>query len=209
MLVSYALLAIVYYFTLDKQSLLSLWQKPQRQTGVLSCAVVFALLWQIKAGILPHLDIHILGITAVTLVLGWRFASLSALIASLILLAFGELAVQQFPLYVFTTALIPIYFTYGVFLLAYTYLPRHLFIYIFVCAFLCAALAGTLKIISAATTFWFLGYYDWATLLDNYVILSALVWFPEAMLNGMAITLLSIYRPHWVRTFYDKDYLSQ
>ena len=42
---------------------------------------------------------------------------------------------------------------------------------------------------------------------ENYLILCAIIWFPEAMLNGMAITLMITYRPHWVKTFYDKDYL--
>ena len=54
-----------------------------------------------------------------------------------------------------------------------------------------------------------IGQYNWQELADNYVYLSAIIWFPEAMLNGMAITLLITYRPHWVKTFYDKDYLDK
>ena len=51
------------------------------------------------------------------------------------------------------------------------------------------------------------GVHDWLTVKDNYLILISLMLFPEAMLNGMTMTLLIIYKPTWVYTFYDKHYL--
>ncbi len=39
-------------------------------------------------------------------------------------------------------------------------------------------------------------------------MLALLIWFPEGLLNGMAITLMTVYRPQWLRTFYDNEYLS-
>ncbi|WP_105255584.1 energy-coupling factor ABC transporter permease [Pseudoalteromonas sp. T1lg75] len=208
MLVSTLALAIILFFTLDKASVSGLWQRPARQTGLFACALVLALLWRIKAGIAPGLDIHILGITAVTLILGWRLASLAAVLATALLAGFSTIAWENAAVFVLTTALIPIYFSYGIFVLVYNLLPRHLFIYLFVCSFLCAALANCLKIFVGALYYWAIGTYEWSMLMDNYVILSALIWFPEAMLTGMAMTLLVIYRPHWVRTFYDKEYLA-
>ena len=53
--------------------------------GVLACALVLAILWRIKAGILPGLELHILGVTAVTLILGWRLAIFASSLASLLL----------------------------------------------------------------------------------------------------------------------------
>ncbi|MBS3796921.1 energy-coupling factor ABC transporter permease [Pseudoalteromonas sp. BDTF-M6] len=208
MLVSTLALAIILMLTLDKPSLLGLWHRPARQTGLFACALVLALLWRIKAGIAPGLDIHILGITAMTLILGWRLATLAAILATALLASFSTIAWENAAVFVITTALIPIYFSYGVFVLVYNLLPRHLFIYLFVCSFLCAALANCLKILVGALYYWAIGTYEWSMLMDNYVILSALIWFPEAMLTGMAMTLLVIYRPHWVRTFYDKEYLA-
>ena len=55
--------------------------------------------------------------------------------------------------------------------------------------------------------YYLLGDYSFIEISENYLILCAIIWFPEAMLNGMAITLMITYRPHWVKTFYDKDYL--
>ena len=81
------------------------------------------------------------------------------------------------------------------------------FVYIFVCSFILAGFIACLKISLGALFYLLIGQYNWQELADNYVYLSAIIWFPEAMLNGMAITLLITYRPHWVKTFYDKDYL--
>lgn len=51
------------------------------------------------------------------------------------------------------------------------------------------------------------GTYDWITIKDNFIVLIPLMLFPEGMLNGMTMTLLVIYKPHWVYTYQDKFYI--
>ncbi|WP_367278175.1 hypothetical protein [uncultured Photobacterium sp.] len=51
------------------------------------------------------------------------------------------------------------------------------------------------------------GLYLWGYIVDNYLALLPLLLFPEALLNGMAMTLLVVYKPEWVRTFADRDYI--
>lgn len=198
---------VVVWLGFSKQYFSSLFTQPARQIGVLSCALIFTTLWQIRAGILPGLELHILGATAITLVIGWRFALLSAMLASLLLAIFSQLPISVFSLHLLFTGFLPILISYGIFVICYNLLPRHFFIYIFVCSFLCAALVSCLKIVSLSAFHYFNGTYDWYELSENYMYLCAIIWFPEAMLNGMAISLLITYRPHWVKTFYDKDYL--
>ena len=53
------------------------------------------------------------------------------------------------------------------------------------------------------------GQYDWLTIEDNYLVLIWLLLFPEGMLNGMTMTLMVIYKPEWVYTFYEKYYIDQ
>lgn len=197
----------VLFLSVDKTQYKSLLTHPARQTGLLACALIFIVLWRIKAGILPGLDLHILGITAVTLVLGWRFALISATFASILLLAFSQIPINLLAVSLLFGAYLPILLSYAIFVLCYNYLPRHFFIYIFVCSFLCAALIGCFKILITAAFYYVTGHYSGFQLSENYLYLCAIIWFPEAMLNGMAITLLITYRPHWVKTFYDKDYL--
>jgi len=203
----WVLVLAIAIFSFDKNTYKSLYKTSARQTGVLACALVFALLWRIKAGILTGLDLHILGITAATLILGWRLAILSSLLASALLFSFGQVSFNLLPVQILIGAFIPILLSYLSFVVCYHYLPKHFFVYIFVCAFITAGVIACIKISLGALFYFALGQYNWQELADNYVYLSAIIWFPEAMLNGMAITILITYRPHWVKTFYDKDYL--
>ena len=200
---------ILLLLTFNKAECYALFTSPARQSGVFACSLILALLWQIKAGILPYLNIHILGVTAITLVMGWRLASLCALLSTSLLWYFTPLSASEFAPFLLLTALVPIYLSYGLFVLCYNFLPRHFFVYIFVCAFICAGLVGAAKIMLNTGYFWWSGVYPWQTLYDNYLFYSVLIWFPEAMLNGMAITLLITYRPEWVKTFYDREYLDK
>lgn len=205
----WALVLIITFISFDKNTYKALYTTPARQTGVLACALVFAVLWQIKAGILTGLDLHILGVTAATLILGWRLTILCSLLASGLLFSFGQIDFELLPLQLLIGAFIPTVLSYLSFILSYQYLPRHFFVYIFVCAFITAGFIACIKISLGALFYLAIGQYNWQELADNYVYLSAIIWFPEAMLNGMAITIMITYRPHWVKTFYDKDYLGQ
>ena len=206
---TFLIAAALFLLSINRLEYQALLQVPARQTGVLSSAVVLAFLWQIQAGILPHLNIHILGLTAVTLVLGWRLGVLSATLASLLHGYFNGVSVAELGDFWLFTALLPCYLSYGFFALCYHYLPRHFFVYIFVCAFIFAGTVGCLKILASALYYYAVGTYSWFELADNYIHFAIIMWFPEAMLNGMAITLLITYRPHWVKTFYDKEYLDK
>lgn len=204
----WVLIIAISLLSIDKATYKALYNTPIRQTGVLACALVFAVLWRIKAGILTGLDLHILGVTAATLILGWRLTILSSLLATALLAAFGQIEVELLPVKILFSAFIPILLSYFAFLVCYRYLPRHFFVYIFVCAFITAGFIACIKILLGAAFYFAVGGYDWHQLTENYIYLSPLIWFPEAMLNGMAITLMITYRPYWVKTFYEKDYLN-
>ena len=80
--------------------------------------------------------------------------------------------------------------------------------YIFVAGFLAAALTICLQLLLSSVLLYLDGRYDWQTITDNYLLFALLIWFPEALLNGAAVTLMAIYRPDWLRTFYDREYLA-
>jgi len=134
----WALVIAISLFSIDKATYKALYKVPIRQTGVLACALVFAVLWRIKAGILTGLDLHILGITAATLILGWRLTILSSVLATVLLAAFGLIEFELLPVQLLIGAFIPILLSYLAFIVSYQYLPRHFFVYIFVCAFITA-----------------------------------------------------------------------
>ena len=102
---------------------------------------------------------------------------------------------------------IPLTISYLVYNLSFHKLPRHFFVYVFICAFLPGAVLIALKMFLIGGYYYVDNVHDWITVNENYLILIPLMLFPEAMLNGMTMTLLIIYKPTWVYTFYDKYYL--
>ncbi len=112
--------ALILWLSFDKQSASQLLATPIRQVGVLACALVLAVLWRIKAGILPGLELHILGVTAVTLILGWRLAIFASLLASLLLVLVAQLPVSILPVHLLFTAFLPVTLSYLCFVLCYS-----------------------------------------------------------------------------------------
>ncbi|WP_375057562.1 energy-coupling factor ABC transporter permease [Zobellella sp. DQSA1] len=178
-----------------------------RQHLCFGAAIALVPLWMLQAGIKEGLEIHFLGLTALTLMLGWRLSQLTALLSLLLVTLFGVESWGDVGINLLLGVILPIAVSYFVFLLTYSYLYRHLFVYIFVAGFFNAALAITAKTLAFAGFMLWSGQYSWPTVMDNYVSILPLLLFPEALLNGMAITLLVVFRPHWVCTFFDRDYL--
>ena len=173
-----------------------------------SAACVF-ILWMFRTGIYDGLNVHFLWLSALTLLLGFRWAMFSASIALLGVTIFGKESIDMLGVNFLMGVLAPISLTYGIYSLTFHKLPRHIFTYIFLCAFIPGALTIALKMLALSGYFYLDGLYSWHIIEDNYLMISTLMLFPEAMFNGMTITLLIIYKPEWVYTFYDKLYLDK
>ena len=173
-----------------------------------SAACVF-ILWMFRTGIYDGLNVHFLWLSTLTLLLGFRWAIFSASIALLGVTIFGKESIDMLGVNFLLGILAPISLTYGIYSLTFHKLPRHIFTYIFLCAFIPGALTIALKMLALSGYFYLDGLYSWHIIEDNYLMISTLMLFPEAMFNGMTITLLIIYKPEWVYTFYDKLYLDK
>ena len=173
-----------------------------------SAACVF-ILWMFRTGIYDGLNVHFLWLSALTLLLGFRWAMFSASIALLGVTIFGKESIDMLGVNFLLGILAPISLTYGIYSLTFHKLPRHIFTYIFLCAFIPGALTIALKMLALSGYFYLDGLHSWHIIEDNYLMISTLMLFPEAMFNGMTITLLIIYKPEWVYTFYDKLYLDK
>ena len=171
-------------------------------------ASVFVL-WLFRAGIYDGLTVHFLWLPALALTLGLRWAIISATIALLGMTAVGKEEWTMIGVNGLFGVVIPLCFSYAILMLTFHKLPRHLFIYIFVCAFFPGAFAIALKMALLTGYYVFDDVYTWRVAFDNYLILTPLMMFPEAMLNGMTMTLLTIYKPDWIYTFQDKHYFDK
>ncbi|MBC3764277.1 energy-coupling factor ABC transporter permease [Neptunicella marina] len=185
----------------------SLLHSGKTQHLIFGCVVAVFILWMFRTGIYPGLTVHFLWLSALPLVLGYRWAIVVSMLALLGVTLAGMTPISMFGINGLLGCIAPISLSYAVFSWTFHKLPRHLFIYIFVCAFASGMAAISLKMLLFGGYYFLTGQYSWQIIVDNYLILIPLLLFPEGMLNGMTITLLVIYLPSWVNTFHDKHYL--
>ncbi|MEW9798634.1 energy-coupling factor ABC transporter permease [Alteromonas sp. CYL-A6] len=178
-----------------------------RQHLVFGSAAALFVLWLFRAGIFDGLDVHFLWLSAVTLTLGFRYAILAASLTLTGITVAGFESWQMLGVNAVTGILVPVAVTYVIYSVTFHRIPRNLFIYIFLCAFFPAAMSIALKTALLGGYYLTDDIYNWTTVSDNYLLLIPLLLFPEALLNGMTMTLLVIYKPEWVYTFHDKFYI--
>ena len=204
------ILSLVICFFISKKLIFSrLISDKKCQHLVFGSAACVFMLWMFRTGIYDGLNVHFLWLSALTLLLGFRWAIFSATLALLGVTILGKESIDMLGVNFLLGVLAPIALTYGFYSLTFHKLPRHIFTYIFLCAFIPGALTICLKMLALSGYFYLDGPYTWYVIQENYLVLTTLMLFPEAMFNGMTITLLVIYKPQWVYTFYDKLYLDK
>lgn len=177
----------------------------------LGTLVVLTLLWSMKAGIKPGLNLHLLGATALTLMFGRQLA----IIGFCVVLAAVTLnqslrgvdAWQMFALNALVLAVFPVWVADTVRQQVERHLPTNFFIYVFITAFFGAAVTVVATGLLASVLLWLGGAYPAEMLFEDYFPYYILLGFSEAWLNGAVITLMVVYAPHWVTSFDDRRYL--
>ncbi|MBL0653097.1 energy-coupling factor ABC transporter permease [Aeromonas caviae] len=200
---------VLLAFSLNVPLLRTLGAHPLYQHLCLGGAIVLVPLWTLRAGLHEGLEIHFLGLTSLTLLLGWRLALLAPCLTLLLLAYFGVIPLADIGWQALIGVALPVATSWLLFLGSWAWLPRHLFVYLFVAAFLGGALSISAKVIASALLMGVSGTYSWHTISADYLSIWPLLLFPEALLNGMTMTLLAVYRPHWVNTFFDREYLGR
>ena len=200
---------VLLAFSLNASLLRTLGAHPLYQHLCLGGAIVLVPLWTLRAGLHEGLEIHFLGLTSLTLLLGWRLALLAPCLTLLLLAYFGVIPLTDIGWQALIGVALPVATSWLLFLGSWAWLPRHLFVYLFVAAFLGGALSISVKVIASALLMGVSGTYSWHTISADYLSIWPLLLFPEALLNGMTMTLLAVYRPHWVNTFFDREYLGR
>ena len=204
------LLALFILYVAIRQQDWRLFLKDHSKQHVCAVSVVILMaLWALQTGIRDGLEVHFLGLTALTLMLGWRLSLLTASLALMLTTLLGLSPWYDLGLQLLLGIIWPVSLSYFVFLLIYSYLPRHLFIYTFIAGFFNGALTITAKMLAFALYFYFTETHSWSAIFRDYLTIIPLLLFPEGLINGMSITALVVYKPEWVCTFLDKDYLQK
>ncbi|HHF2890234.1 TPA: energy-coupling factor ABC transporter permease [Vibrio diabolicus] len=187
------------------------WPKLEKEKAfqhlVFATLFFFSILWATQAGVKEGLQIHFLALTTLTMMYGWRMAFLISIPAMLVNHLLHDVSLLQLPTSLVLSALLPIVISYLVFLLSYHYLPRNIFVFIFVAGFFNGAITGSLHLLINSFYHLSVGHYDWETIQHNYFIFVPLLAFPEGLLNGMSLAVLTVFKPEWLRVFSDRDYI--
>jgi uncharacterized membrane protein len=182
---------------------------PVQQHVFLGSIVFLILLWMIRTGIKPGLDLHFLGATALTLMFGPRLALVALSIVLAAITMTGAAAWSGFALSLLTVGAVPVAVSHIVFRAADQRLPNHLFVYVFANGFFGAALAVVASGVAICLLLAGGGAYDWGYLGREYLPYYMLLAWGEALMTGMAVTLMVVYRPQWITSFDDERYLSR
>ena len=169
--------------------------------------VVLMLLWSMRAGISPGLSIHFLGLTVLTLILGWDLAVLSATLVLLAMTVLGKESWDGFSVNGLCLILLPALLTHGLRVLIERHLPKNFFVYLFGCGFMGAAIVVAVSGLSMVMLLWLDGVYPWSKIHHEYINYLPLIMFPEALLNGILLTGVMVFYPDWIRTFDAKVYI--
>ena len=195
--------------------LAALWHVPwlelfsdfRRQHLLFGTALALFLLWLVRRDFPSGLSFHFIGMTAVTLLLDWPLAVLSAFAAQLALVGLGRQDALALGVNGVLLILIPVLVTElcarGVERLQ----PRNLFVYIFFSGFFPAALGAVLVLLAGLGVLLVDGIYQMPPWLDDFAGYLWLIMFPEAFINGTVVTALVVYYPEWLETFNRTRYL--
>lgn len=173
----------------------------------LGFAVGLMFMWSLKAGVLPGLNLHLLGAMAATLTLGPALSLVALGLALAGITLNGAIDWASWPInYLFMVA-IPVALASVLKGLAERILPAHFFIFVFVVAFIGSGvtvfLQGAVVSIGLALS----GAYPTTLLFSDYLPYFMLLGFAEAWLSGAVVTLLVVYKPGWVKGFDERRYL--
>lgn len=185
----------------------ALYRVPVRSHLLFGSTLACLSLWLISVNVIEGLWIHFLGVTALTLILGWRFAMLAGSVAifahTLIIGQPPGAMAAAWLLTVATPATVSRWLVYRL----RRFKSGNLFLYMLGAGFgggLLSVLAVTL---CALCLLWLGGQRDWvAQALENWPLVF-LVLFPEGFINGMVVTVLTVFYPDLVKTFDDRHYL--
>jgi len=171
--------------------------------GCLSCVI----LWLISISTVQGLWLHLLGLTSLTLLLGWHLAILAgsiAIVAHTLLLNQPLGAVSAAWL---LTVAIPATVSYWLLQRLRRLRSRNLFIYLLGAGFGGGLLSVMALAIAALPLLWLSGLHELVLgALANWPLI-LLMMFPEGFINGMIVTTLTVFYPDLVRTFDDRYYL--
>jgi uncharacterized membrane protein len=173
----------------------------------LGAVVCVLMLWTLRTDIQPGFSWHLSAMVTLTLMYGWSLAIVAGSLVLLMTTLFGLSDWAGFPLSALVFIVLPASLTQVILGLVRAYLPKHYFVYVFINAFFAAGLISLLVALTATGLLLAGDVYSLPKLQDSYLLFLPLMFFPEAVLNGWLIAIMVGFKPHWVGSFRDEEYI--
>ena len=106
------------------------------------------------------------------------------------------------------TGCVPVLVTESLLRLAQRRLPHNFFVYVYINGFLAAGLSILAVSVCGALVMWLVDPGSSRWLAYQYLPFLPLVFFAEAIVNGMIMTAMVALRPGWVASFDDNLYIN-
>lgn len=188
------------------------WHKVQgdreAQNVWLGMSLVVFLVWQFSAQIDDGISFHFLLMTMMTLMFGWQFALMGAVLVLIGISFYVPTGWQAIGINGVLMALIPIGVSHIFLKLGQRYLEPNFFVYVFFNGFLAAGVAAVLALVSGGGVLLLNEVYSLAALKQIYFPFIPLMAIPEGFVNGMLMAALIVLKPEWISTFHDSTYLN-
>ena len=202
---------VIYAVALGAALYLAPWKrmaKSENHHVFLGACVALLVMWQMKAGILPGLDYHLLGGTLFVLMFGWEFAliGISLVLVGTTLNGAGDW--HSFSLNALLMGGIPVLVSYTLYRFAVRRLPHHFFVYVLFNGFFGGILAMGFTVGTIALLMTCCSAYTLDTLESSYLPFMPLMMFAEGFFSGMLTASMVIWRPDWMSTFDDRRYIA-
>jgi uncharacterized membrane protein len=185
----------------------ALWAATERQHVLLGGLLALLFLWLLTVQVIEGVWIHLLGVTSLTLIVGWRFTILGTTLVLLSYLWWQQQPLLTAPLAWLFSVLVPATTTRLLVHLLRWQGFRNLFVYLLGAGFGGGLLSVLMLALLALPTFWLLGQTDLVVMaLENWPFI-LLLMFPEGFINGMLVTAFTVFYPDVVKTFNADHYL--
>ena len=204
------LCAALYAWLLSRALRWADWRRLQDQGQLnvfLGAVVCVLLLWTLRTDVQPGLAWHLSAMVTLTLMFGWSLAIVAGSLALCGTTLVGLNGWSGFTPSALVFIILPATLTQVLLGLARAYLPKHYFIYVFINAFFAGGLVSVLAALTATALLLVADAFSLHDLADTYLLFLPLMFFPEAVLNGWLISIMVGFKPHWVGSFRDEEYL--
>lgn len=180
--------------------------KPVSPHALGAIAVLIGIGWTFRTTLADGVALHGVVAPFALFVLGPRWGAVAVAGGALFAAAAGAFAWAQLPARMLFDGLLPLAIAGGWLRLVERSLPTHLFVYLFVAVF-----AGTLIAVLGAGVLegWLIGTPQGFGRAATVWIALLILADGEAVVTGMLVTGLAIYRPAWLQTFDADRYLGR